>query len=98
MICRYRSLSLDSSIVDRLNLIGRYQTLCNGKDNNRMLTVDDAPLEPDAFNYWYRYDPYSTVLSASKESLVQIGGGPGGRGWCRMSVTSSPVYEFFKKG
>jgi len=77
MICQYRSLSADSSRVDSIVLIGRYQTLGNGKDNSRILTVYDAPLEGDAFRYIGTYERDIYSLTGNKESLGRIGGGRG---------------------
>jgi len=98
MICQYRSLSADSSRVDSIVLIGRYQTLGNGKDNSRILTVHDAPLEGDAFRYIGTYERDIYSLSSDKESLARIGGGPGGRAGEGMNVITHPPYENFKKG
>lgn len=41
---------------------------------------------------------YVPVIIAHKESLGQIGGGPGGSVCCVCMYITNGVYDFFKKG
>lgn len=60
--------------VNRINVIRHCMS------GNCVLSVYDAPREGDAFRYWYRYDPYGTVLTRNKESLCLDRRGAGGYG------------------